>query len=278
MCDQAQGIRNRVSQKSVTIPRVLAVASGKGGVGKTNISINLALTLINNNQTVALLDADLGLANADLVLGVYPQYTLLDILTGNKELGDIIVDGPLGLKIIAGSSGVYELANIDQLTLSRFISTAVHLNQDLDFLIIDTSAGLSRNVIALTMAVDEVLVVATSEPSSIADAYGLIKTILQRDPDKEIIVIGNMVRSPNEGMLIWQKINIMTTRFLQREVKYAGCVLYDQKVAAAVQKQQAFVLAYPGSSASRSIQQLAVNLLQQDYLWANSSDESEPMV
>src|SRR5690606_20265443 len=132
MSDQAQGIRNLVSQKSVTIPRVLAVASGKGGVGKTNISINLALTLINNNQTVALLDADLGLANADLVLGVYPQYTLLDILTGNKELGDIIVDGPLGLKIIAGSSGVYELANIDQLTLSRFISTAVHLNQDLD--------------------------------------------------------------------------------------------------------------------------------------------------
>ena len=112
MCDQAQGIRNLVSQKSVTIPRVLAVASGKGGVGKTNISINLALTLINNNQTVALLDADLGLANADLVLGVYPQYTLLDILTGNKELGDIIVDGPLGLKIIAGSSGVYELANL----------------------------------------------------------------------------------------------------------------------------------------------------------------------
>lgn len=277
MSDQAQGLRDLVKQNSVTIPRILAVASGKGGVGKTNLSINLALTLIKQGQNVALLDADLGLANADLVLGVYPQYTLLDILKGDKQLNDIIVSGPLGLKIIAGSSGVYELANMGQITLNRFIQSATHLNHNLDFLFIDTSAGLSRNVILLTMAADEVLVVATSEPSSIADAYGLIKTILQRDRAKEIIVIGNMVRSPNEGILIWQKINTMTARFLQREVKYAGSVLYDRKVVAAVQKQKALVLAYPGCSASRSIRKVALNLLNRKYLAARSPNEITPM-
>lgn len=266
MTDQAQLLRNLASNDSCTVPRTVAVTSGKGGVGKTNIAINLALALISLNQKVALLDGDLGLANADLLLGVYPKYTLIDLVNGKRELSDIIVEGPLGLKVIAGSSGAYELANLNQMGLDRLISAALHLNNDLDFLIVDTSAGLARNVIRVIMAVNEVLVVATSEPSSIADAYGLIKTIVQHEPDKDIIVIANMVRSPNEGLLVWQKINLMTARFLHREVKYGGSVLFDHKVVAAVKAQQAFVLAYPGSSASRSVHSVAENVLTKNYL------------
>ncbi|HHX02178.1 MAG TPA: MinD/ParA family protein [Firmicutes bacterium] len=269
MTDQAQLLRNLVNQTACYIPRTVAVTSGKGGVGKTNIAINLALALINLKQKVALLDGDLGLANADLLLGVYPKYTLVDIVNGKRELRDIIIEGPQGLKVIAGSSGVYELANMNQMGLDRLISAAVHLNQGLDFLIVDTSAGLARSVIRVIEAVNEVLVVATSEPSSIADAYGLIKTIIQREPEKEIVIIANMVRSPNEGLLVWQKINLMTTRFLRREVKYGGSVLYDHKVVAAVRSQQAFILAYPGSIASRSVKTAAENLLTKNYLSAD---------
>ena len=268
MTDQAQLLRNLVNQDSCIVPRTIAVTSGKGGVGKTNIAINLALTLIKLERKVALLDGDFGLANADLLLGVYPKYTLMDIVNGKRELSDIIVEGPLGLKVIAGGSGTYELANLGQMGLDRMISAALHIGQGLDFLIVDTSAGLARNVIRVIMAVKEVLVVATSEPSSIADAYGLIKTILQREPEKEIVIIANMVRSPNEGLLVWQKINLMTARFLRREVKYGGSVLFDHKVAAAVKAQQAFILAYPGSSASRSMQNVAENVLNKNYLSA----------
>jgi len=269
MNDQAQRLRDLVNRDPCTVARTVAVTSGKGGVGKTNIAINLALALINMNQKVALLDGDLGLANADLLLGVYPKYTLLDIVNGKRELSDIVIEGPLGLKVIAGGSGVYELANISQMGLDRLISAAIHLNGELDFLIVDTSAGLARKVIRVIMAVSEVLVVATSEPSSIADAYGLIKTILQREPEKEITILANMVRSPNEGLLVWQKINMMTSRFLQREVKYVGGVFFDPKVVSAVRAQQAFLLAYPGSSASRSVYSVAENLLTKAFLSAN---------
>lgn len=263
MVDQGQGVREIINHKLTPISRLIAVTSGKGGVGKTNVSVNLALALINYNQKVALLDADLGLANADIILGVYPRYTLMDVFNGTKKLDEIVINGPLGLKIIAGSSGVYELATMDPLALGRLIDSAIHLDQFLDFLIVDTSAGLNRNVVQFALALDEILVVATSEPSSIADAYGLVKTILHREPDKQIAVVANMVRSPNEGLLVWQKLNLMTTNFLQRELKYAGSVLYDKRVADAVKEQQPFILAYPGCSASRSIRSVAWNLLTQ---------------
>ncbi len=271
MQDQAAGLRKIVNQGLVKKHRLVAVTSGKGGVGKTNIAINLALALIGLEQKVALLDADLGLANTDIVLGLYPQYTLLDVLNGQRKLIDIIADGPLGLKIIAGSSGIYELTNLDQISFDRLIDSVATLNAGLDYLIADTGAGINRNVVDFTLAGDLVIIVVAPEPSSMADAYGLVKTILQRKPEKEILILANMVRSPNEGELLWNKINIMTKKFLQRDVKFLGNVLYDRKVSAAVKEQKPFLLAYPSCSASRSIQTVARNLLTSNYICDDSS-------
>ena len=271
MKDQAEGLRKIVNKKHLRFPRIIAVTSGKGGVGKTNVSVNLAISLIKHKQHVALLDADLGLANADILLGVYPKYTLWHVLRGEKQLSDIIAEGPMGLKIIAGSSGIYELANLNHAPLEQFINSIKRL-ADFDFLIIDTSAGLNRNLIKFLLAVNEILIIATPEPSSIADAYGLIKTIVQRDPKKKIMILANMVRSPNEGKLTWQKINIVTKKFLDYEVKYIGCILHDAKVVTAINDQEPFVLAYPASSASRSIEEIARKILTEDESGTKSAE------
>lgn len=271
MTDQAAGLRKIVNKEQFKLPRIIAVTSGKGGVGKTNVSVNLAISLIKHKQSVALLDADLGLANADIFLGMYPKHTLWHVLRGEKKLDDIITEGPMGLRIIAGSSGIYELANVNHELLEQFIDSIKQLT-NLDFLIIDTSAGLNRSLIQFLLAVDEILVIATSEPSSIADAYGLIKTIIQRDPKKQIFILANMVRSPNEGKLTWQKINIVTKKFLDYEVKYLGCILHDAKIVTAINDQEPFVLAYPASSASRSMEEIARKILTEDESGTKSAE------
>lgn len=261
MRDQADGLRRMVDQTRQEKPRIIAVTSGKGGVGKTSISVNLAISLLNHKKKVALLDADLGLANADLVLGVYPEYTLWHVLRKEKRLSEIITEGPSGLKIIAGSSGIYELANVNQAALDEFVQDIKSFEEQLDYLIVDTSPGLNKNVISFLLAVDEIFVVATSDSCSIADAYGLIKTVQNFNKHKEISIIANMVRSPNEGKLVYEKINIMAKRFLDYEVEYAGYILHDGKVAEAFNDQQPFILAYPRSNASRSLDAIATRLL-----------------
>ncbi len=261
MRDQADSLRQLVKQRVTPAPRTIAVTSGKGGVGKTNMSVNLALCLVQMGKRVALLDADLGLANADIVLGVYPDFNLGHVLRGEKAIEEIILEGPLGLQVLGGGSGVYDLANINEWHLERFIRSMEHLDREIDFLIIDTGAGIHRNVLSFVLAVEEVIVVTTPEPTSITDAYGMIKTIIQKNPHSQITVLVNMVQTPKEGELVWEKLNTVVQEFLSKELIYGGYVLNDVNVAKSVRDQQPFILAYPVCSATRSIERVAHSML-----------------
>ncbi len=266
MRDQAEGLRKMAEihksspAKSTGQARVICVTSGKGGVGKTNVSVNLALGLAQMGLRVALLDADLGLANVDIVLGLTPRYTLADVLRGQRRIEDIAMDGPLGLKVIAGGNGVYDLANLRQYELDLFAQSLETLDEEFDFILVDTGGGLNRNVLSFVLAVDEILIVTTPEPTAITDAYGMIKVISQKNPDSSIKIAVNMVRNADDGQMVWKRLNTVAGRFLQTNVDFAGAVDYDQNVSRSVTDQRPFLLAYPHSAASRCLQSMAEDL------------------
>lgn len=237
--------------------RIVAVASGKGGVGKTNVAVNLSLALVEMGYRVGLIDVDLGLANADIVLGLSPIYNLGHVFRGEKTLQDIVVEGPLGLKLLAGGSGVSDLANLNGWRLEVFVNSLEQLNREFDFVFLDTSAGIHRNVMSFVLATSEVLVVTTPEPTSITDAYGLIKVIYQENPKAQIRLIVNMARSPNEAELVVNKLNSVLREFVKREVEYLGYILYEQQVNKAVAEQLPILLAFPSSMTSRSLKRMA---------------------
>lgn len=264
MKDQAEVLRKMVETKGNTLSRIIAVTSGKGGVGKTNISVNLSLCLARQGYKVALLDADLGLANADIVLGVNPPYTLANVLREEKTIHDIMLDGPLGLKILAGGSGFYELANLSQWRLDLFIKELETIDFEFDFIIVDTGGGIHRNVLSFVLAVEEILVVTTPEPTAITDAYGMIKVIKQKNPQATVQIAVNMVKNPKEAELVCHKLNTVLRQFLNTEVDYAGYVIFDHNVGRSVSLQQPLLLKYPVSAASRSIERIAHYLLGVD--------------
>lgn len=256
MRDQAEGLRKMVKKPNSAL-RIVAVTSGKGGVGKTNVAVNLSLALVEMGYSVGLIDVDLGLANADIILGLSPTYNLGHVFRGEKTLQDIIVEGPLGLKLLAGGSGVSDLANLNGWRLEVFINSLDQLSQEFDFVFLDTSAGIHRNVMSFVLATSEVLVVTTPEPTSITDAYGLIKVIYQQNPTAQISLVVNMARSPNEAELVVNKLNSVLREFIQREVEYMGYILYEQQVNKAVAEQLPVLLAFPSSMTSRSIKRMA---------------------
>lgn len=262
MRDQAEGLRRLV--RSSAAPRVIAVTSGKGGVGKTNIASNLALALCQMDYRVVLLDVDLGLANVDIVLGITPKYNLGHVFRGEKSLQDIMVEGPLGLKILSGGSGVTDLANLNGWRLEVFIKSLDQLNREFDFVILDTGAGIHRTVLSFVLAATEVLVVTTPEPTAITDAYGLLKVIHQRSPRAKVHLIVNMAKSPNEAELVADKLNSVLREYVQWEVDYAGYILQESQLAKAVANQQPVLLAFPSAMSSRSLKRIAGSLVGED--------------
>lgn len=256
MRDQAANLRRLVANKEPS-SRIIAVTSGKGGVGKTNIAVNLALALCQMNYRVALIDVDLGLANVDIVLGITPRFNLGHVMYGQKTLGEIIMEGPLGLKIISGGSGITELANLNGWRLEAFIASFEELNQNFDFVILDTGAGVHRTVTSFVLAATDILVVTTPEPTAITDAYGLLKIIHQRAPQASVRLVVNMAKSPGEADMVADRLNSVLREFVQWEVDYVGHILTEAQVARAVAEQHPFLLAYPNCRASRSIKRIA---------------------
>lgn len=257
MRDQAVGLRKLVNKGQKSNSRVIVVASGKGGVGKTNIAVNLALALRQLDNCVALIDVDLGLANVDIVLGITPPYNLGHVFRGEKTLVEIIEDGPLGIKLLAGGSGMSELANLTGWRLEQFVKSLDELNREFDFVVLDTGTGIGQNVLSFALATDEVLVVTTPEPTAITDAYGLIKVVFQRNPQAQIRLIVNMARNPGEAEAVAEKLNSVLREYVQREVEYIGYLLDEQQVNRAVGQQVPFLLSYPSSMASRFIKRIA---------------------
>ncbi|MFA5384213.1 MAG: MinD/ParA family protein [Eubacteriales bacterium] len=242
-------------------PVVIAVTSGKGGVGKTSMAVNLGLLLAKQGVRTVILDADLGLANVEVLVGIVPPYSIYDVLYGNKTFQDILINGPFDLKIVSGGSGLQELANIEQSQREKLISSLAFFQDKTEVLLIDTGAGISRNVLGFVAAAGEVIVVVTPEPTSLTDAYSLIKVLAKFKVHEKVFFIVNQASSEQEAILTAERIILVTNKFLNNiKLKYLGFVLSDNVFVEAVKNQTPFVIARPNSQATKSLTQISIKL------------------
>lgn len=271
--DQATNLRQKVQEvQESSNARVIAVTSGKGGVGKTSLSVNLAMEMAKLGKKVVVFDADFGLANVEVMLGIRPVYNLLDLIHNNKTMPDIITKGPMGIGFVSGGSGVSELASLDKNSIKLLISEMIKLDKMYDIVIIDTGAGITDSVMEFVMVSPEVLLVVTPEPTSITDAYSLLK-VLRRKNDfnplyKTIHVVSNRVTDDKEGMEIFAKMNTVSSKFLNTKLEYLGSIPQDKSASLAIIEQKPVVSAYPNSAVAKAINQLAEKMLncdQDDY-------------
>jgi flagellar biosynthesis protein FlhG len=235
----------------------LAVTSGKGGVGKTNVVVNLAVALARLRNRVAILDADFGLGNVDVLLGLTPPSHLGHLLAGDHEIEDIVVEGPHGIRIVPASSGLRELTSLSLRQWARLNDGLVRLLSALDFLLIDTGAGISNNVIDMLSGADRVIVVTSLEPTSVVDAYAMVKILTACNPAKEIGLLVNGARDDAEAELVFRQLDVAATRFLHRRLRSFGFVPQDPLVREAVLMQRAVVSHAPQSPASQAFRRLA---------------------
>lgn len=237
--------------------RVIAITSGKGGAGKTNLSVNIGIALAQAGRRVALLDADMGLANVDILLGIYPKFNLSHVLSGDKALAEIMLDGPSGLRVIPGASGIQKMAELSTVEQAAVVRAFSEIDQDLDVLIVDTAAGISASVVNFARACQEIIVVVCDEPTSLTDAYAFIK-LLNRDYGlPNFHVIANMVQTVQQGQALFQKLTKVTDHYLDVTLRFVGVVPYDEWLRKAVQKQVPVVVAFPESKASVAIKEIA---------------------
>ena len=253
------------SDSRQTSSRVLAIASGKGGVGKTNVAANLALCLAAAKKRVLLLDADISLGNLDLVLNVRSRYNISHVISGQKNLEDIIQAGPEGLRIICGASGLDRLADIDEQEQHRVLGHLSGLQEDSDIILIDNAAGISASVVNFCLAADHVLVVTTPDPTAMTDAYGMIKVLVRKQYAGPISVVVNMARDTADGKRTYQRLADVAKRFLQADLYYAGVLLKDEHLCAAVRARKPVVLAYPRSPISSAFSALAARVGGTEY-------------
>ncbi len=271
--DQADKLRQQVEKLKVQAPsaRVIAVTSGKGGVGKTSISVNLALLFQNQGKKVVILDADFGLANVEVMFGIRPQYNLADVIFDNQPIENAITEGPEGIGFISGGSGIQNLGNLDKGRLQKLITQLVKLDNFYDIVIIDTGAGIADSVIEFVLSSPEVLLVVTPEPTSITDAYSLLKVVnRKKDFDrnsKAIKVITNKVDNYEDGKEIYEKIRMVVSKFLNIQLEYLGYVPYNRRVKQAVLEQKPVVIDAPNSEPAlrlKSICNTLLNLPEED--------------
>jgi flagellar biosynthesis protein FlhG len=237
--------------------QVIAVSGGKGGVGKSNISVNLSIALAELRRRVVLLDADLGLANVDVLLGIRATHTLADVLAGTHSLTDVLVTGPAGVKIVPASSGVQRMAELSAAEHAGLINAFNDLSDQVDILVIDTAAGISDTVVSFVRAANEVIIVVCDEPSSITDSYALIKLLNKEYGMQRFRVVANMTRTPQEGINMFNKLNTVCERFLDVTLQFVGQVPFDENVRKAVQKQKSLLEFAPTSKAAVAIRALA---------------------
>jgi flagellar biosynthesis protein FlhG len=252
--DDAQGTKRVARQNKIS---VISITSGKGGVGKTNITANLAYLLAGLKKKTLILDADCGLANIDLILGLTPKYNLYHVLKGEKTLKEAIVNGPGGIKILASSSGIQEMSSLSmeqKLTLQDELNA---LQSRPDFMMIDTGAGINDNVLYFNMIAGETIVVVTPEPTSLTDAYALIKVLYQRHAKKRFSLLVNMVKTPNEAKEVFLRLAQATNHFLNLAIEELGYVSYDENLQRGVKQQKLLAELYPDSPSVRCLRAVA---------------------
>jgi flagellar biosynthesis protein FlhG len=252
--DQANGLRQGQASKPV---RVIAITGGKGGIGKTTVSVNLSMALARSGRRVVLLDADLGLANVDVLLGLKSQQNLSHVIQGQCSLDDIVIDGPCGIKVIPASSGVKALAEINTAQSSGLIWAFAEMQTPIDDLVIDTAAGIADSVIRFSAAAQEVVVVVCDEPASITDAYALIKILSRDHRVSRFQVLANKTQSATEARRLFDKLSRVTQRFLDVQLCFLGHIPRDTAVRKAIQRQCGVVEHFPNSRAARSFEDIA---------------------
>lgn len=241
--------------------RVISVTSGKGGVGKSNVVVNLAVTLANQGKKVLIIDADLGVGNIDILLGLRPQFTMNHVLSGEKKLSEIIISGPCGIKVVPAGLGVQEYTSLGTTERLKLLDELDRLEEHFDVFLIDTEAGISENVTYFNVAAREILVVVTPEPTSITDVYALIKLLSTRYGERYFKVLVNMARDQKEALAVYEKLFNVADRFLDVSMDFMGCVLRDDLVGEAVRRQKPVCQLYPDAKASRCYTALARKIM-----------------
>ncbi|AIQ64434.1 cobyrinic acid a,c-diamide synthase [Paenibacillus stellifer] len=278
--DQAQSLRElaagqnrKLSEGKTDSARIITVCSGKGGVGKSNFTLNFALTLKSLGKKVLLFDADIGMANLDVLMGVSPKYNLYHLLGREAPIEEIIQLGPDHLPFIAGGSGMEELFSLSDRDLDYFSSQISDIADEMDYILFDTGAGLSKETMKFIVSADECFVVTTPEPTAITDAYALMKVVHNSHPQVEFRLIVNQASDIREANATSDKIRMAAKRFLQMDINYLGYISSDVHVVQAVKKQVPFSMAYPQSAASKDVHRLAMKYLSSDRSYASSSTE-----
>ncbi|MDY3774062.1 MAG: MinD/ParA family protein [Eubacterium sp.] len=269
--DQAERLRNIIKKQELPemkkpVAKVITVTSGKGGVGKSSISVNLAIQLSRMGKRVVIFDADFGLANIEIMLGLHPKFNLADMMYRGKSLNDIIMYGPENVGFISGGSGIQELANLSRDQVITLIQKLNELDEYADVIIVDTGAGISDTVLEFVAASEEVLLVATPEPTSITDAYALLKTLNKKAsyrPEKTVVkMIANQVHGNRDAKELFEKLGLVVSKFLDIEVEYLGSVPYDHNMQKAIMKQSPISILDPLSNTARALNKIANQLEQ----------------
>lgn len=273
--DQANRLRSLMENKKVDdrpssysfSNRLITITSGKGGVGKSNFTLNLGIQLSQMNKKVVVIDADFGMANIEVLLGVMPKKNMLNVLKGECTIQEAVIDGPGNLKFISGGSGFTDLAALNERQIEFLIETFSYLDEHFDFILIDTGAGASHQVINMVRASKETIIVTTPEPTALTDAYAMIKILKSVEPKPEMFIVINRTESKAEGEEIYLKLNRVSQRFLGLELKLLGYIPDDVNLARAVKKQQPLTTLFPKSPASKSIIEISKEIGQEESLF-----------
>ena len=269
--DQAERLRRMVKSNTVnaspTTARVITVTSGKGGVGKTNTAVNLAIQFKKAGKRVVILDADFGMANIEVMFGAIPKYNLIDMVQKGMPLKSIVTEGPMGVGFISGGSGVVDLVDLEKDQLQYLIQRLKELDEMADIILIDTGAGIGNTVMEFLTASSEIVVVTTPEPTSITDAYSLLKTLNNTpgflEKKAKIYFLANRVGSKNEGKALFQNLSVVVNKFLNIQMDYLGIVPQDDAILRAVMQQSPVSIKMPASRSSKAFESLAGQLLDE---------------
>lgn len=265
--DQAEQLRNVIKAKnvrSISKARVITITSGKGGVGKSTVAVNLAIQLRKLGKKVIIFDADMGLANVEVMFGAIPKYNLSDMIYHGKKMKEIITQGPMEIGFISGGNGITGMNNLTKNQLAKLVNNLIELDELTDFILIDTGAGIANNVMEFVLASPEVLLVLTPEPSSLTDSYSLIKALygnpsfVRKDTNIEVVV--NRTTSPEDGKIVYAKLNSVISKFLQGEVHFFGTVPRDAQLEQSVREQKIVSLSAPNSRSAQAFGRLARSL------------------
>ena len=267
--DLAEKLRNVIKLKNQKLPqkaRVITVTSGKGGVGKSSVTVNLAIQLQKMNKKVIIFDADLGLANVEVMLGAIPKHNLSDVIYRGMDMRQIITEGPAGVSFISGGSGIVGMNNLSKDQITFLVRNLAQLDEMADIVLVDTGAGIADSVLEFVMACPEVLLVSTPEPSSLTDSYSLLKA-LHRNPNfaksgTQIHVVANRVNSVEDGQAVYDKLNTVVSQFLNGNLEYLGMIPQDSMFEKAIRQQQIVSLYAPETKSAKAFEILANNLIE----------------